>query len=711
MPRPSIRVPSVDIILGVYNKPALAYDCIGSLLQNTRYPNWKALLIDDAGDSFTQKMLADCAKGDPRIQLIRNPENRGFIGTYNYGMQLSRADYVLLLNSDTILTPGWLDKLVAHAESDPQIGMVNPLSNELANLSLPMAPGASYLAMNAFLERHHAGECFDVVTCVGFCLLIRRAALEQLGFLDEVFGTGYCEDSDLHMRLTTHGWRGVVAADTYIYHMSHGTFGTAAANASYQKNIQIFRQRWGAQYDKALRAFQASGHFDALQNEFVPSRINDLIAADPKGLGKVVTFLRRPRLMAEGARNEIRFALRYPRRAFTRWHDRLRGSLSRRTQPAAPWYLCTPRVRSPKPTRPDYGLFSKSGAPSVLFLLPELDDARGCQKIIQLVNRLILQGLDARLAVSSPADFPRELLQHALFEPMLFPGPEALLDQSPCCDAVVATSWTVARVARELVSRGRVQTAIGLLHDSESTFDHEPRLRSEVFEAFAGLEHRIATSDWLGGLLRQHDLDCQVIPHGLNSREFYPSPKPQDVPLRIIAEARPQSPDRGFATLRDVLTQVHQERPEVELALFGCNDLARHLDSSLPVLDHGVVTDREALRRHYGRADVFLDLSDFPVFSQGAMEAMACQIACVLTDAGSVTPYVRDGLNSILVPPRAPDRSACAVLRLLDDAQLRQRLAGAGRETVQRMTPEDEAQAWVEYLAATCPSIQQKLAS
>ena len=79
--------------------------------------------------------------------------------------------------------------------------------------------------MDEYLQRHGlTAAAADVVTGVGFCLLLRRSALEQVGVFDEVYGRGYCEESDLCMRLTTHGYRTVVAGDMYVYHKGRGTF-------------------------------------------------------------------------------------------------------------------------------------------------------------------------------------------------------------------------------------------------------------------------------------------------------------------------------------------------------------------------------------------------------------------------------------------------------------------------------------------------------
>ena len=697
------KSPSVEIIICVYNQPHLVEACISSLLSNTRYPCWRLLLVDDSSDGFTHELLTGFAANDPRVRVQTNSSNMGFLQSANRGMRNSDSDYVLLLNSDTVVTPGWLTKLVDVAESDPTIGMVNPLSNEFANLSIRMQPGTSFVTMNEILERDHGSQdAFDIVTAVGYCLLIRRTALEEVGLFDEVFGRGYCEDTDLHMQFTTAGWRVVTASDTYIYHLSHGTFSEAVAEQRIRDNLQIFWKRWKEQYDKDFAAFQAEGRLDALRDEVELPRQQDTNHAS-----RCHWLLHAAPLIVRHRRKLLTAMLR-PRWAMAALRERLQKLPSAPASPVPPPAGEQPSAKEVLlPTRAHYERYNRADKPSVLFVLHRLDLYGGVLRIVELINQLILAGVDARLAVASKADFRREILSRAYFEPMLFNGFEDLISRAPRCDVAVSTFCTTAGCVRELANQNVAQLGVNFLQDFDAWFTTDPRLQKDILASYPLLSHRIVTSEWLQGLLQERGFASTVIPLGFNALEFYPRPK-ADSTLQVIAMARPQSVHRGYDVLVSALAMVHDKRPDVKIALFGCSDLAQRTDIGFPVTDLGVITDRSHLHRQYTESDIFVDTSHFQGFGLPALEAMACKLACVLTNVGGVNHYARDEENSLMVPPRSPEATAEAILRLVANEKLRKELGEQGRKTVEAMAPQDEAAAWIEFLRSECSSFARK---
>jgi glycosyltransferase involved in cell wall biosynthesis len=163
--------------------------------------------------------------------------------------------------------------------------------------------------------------------------------------------------------------------------------------------------------------------------------------------------------------------------------------------------------------------------------------------------------------------------------------------------------------------------------------------------------------------------------------------------------ARPKTPRRGFAWLAAALRAVARARPDVEIALFGCPNLAEHgLD--FPHVDLGVVPN-DRLRRVYNDAAVYLDTSAFQGFGRPGLEAMACGCAAVLSRHGGVTEYARDGENALLIDPEDPDAAASAVLSLLGDGARRARLVAAGLAAAQRFSCDAEALATSRLFAAS----------
>jgi len=208
--------------------------------------------------------------------------------------------------------------------------------------------------------------------------------------------------------------------------------------------------------------------------------------------------------------------------------------------------------------------------------------------------------------------------------------------------------------------------------------------------------------------VRKHGADPKVIPHGFDPFRFYPRAKQEHTNLRIIAMARPETPRRGFENMVEAFRLIHQERPHVEFMLYGTENLSQlYGDLGFPYFDLGVIRDTDELCKHYNQCDIFVDPSHYQGFGQPALESMACRLACVLTNVGGVHEYAKDGVNCLLIPPRDPQACCNAVLQLLDDPELRLRLATNGRRTVEQMPMREEGRAWADFLAEISPGFRE----
>ncbi len=698
IPSDQAGVVDVDLILGVHNEPHLTAQCIESLLANTSYPHWRLLIIDDQSDALTSAMLNHYAARHSNIVVHRNETNLGFVGTYNRGVGLARAKYVVFLNSDIILPPGWLGRLVEVAESDPTIALVNPLSNEAANLSVPMAPGATCFSVDHLLQTQNDRVAFDIVTAIGFCLLVRREALERHGALDDTFGRGYCEDSDLHMRLTSNGWRSVAAANTYVYHLGSGTFSSAVAKQRFEQNITVFMDRWRTRWLEDLERFCEEDPISDVRRLFqietppVPPPL-------PTRKEKAMAALR----VVVSRRRKIASAVFHPQRVLQKLQNHFRHVAPPPSKLPPPPPI---DVASAKLPREYLERQASRDMPSAIFILEGLHTCGGCLRVVELANQLILMGVNARVAVCNRGEFDPQSVRGALFVPMLFDNRQELIDNLPHCDVVVATLWSTAAYARQLVDAGRAQTAFHFVQDFEPWFYETADEQQRVLDHFPLVDNRVATSHWLQGLLREHGHESRVIPLGFDAFRFYRRSIERTERLRIIAMARPETPRRGFEDLAETFRRVHRRRPEVEFALFGSSSLAKHGNLGFPFIDLGVIRERNQLCREYSSADIFIDTSRFQGFGLPALEAMACNLACVLTDVGGVHEYARDERNALMVPACSPEACCDAVVRLIDDRPLRIRLSGDGRKTIEQMPLREEAEAWLRAFTDACPAFQ-----
>src|SRR4030095_13405871 len=184
----------------------------------------------------------------PQVVLLRNDQNLGFTGTANRGMQLSRAD-VVLLNSDTIVTRGWLDALLHCATTDATIGTITPFSNNAEICSFPRfcennpwPPGADPARVQAAIAAAAAPVDPHLTTGGVFCLYLRRALLDDVGVFDMAFGAGYGEENDLCLRAARAGWRNVLADDAFVVHVGGRSFAGQKSELS-RRNTAILLER------------------------------------------------------------------------------------------------------------------------------------------------------------------------------------------------------------------------------------------------------------------------------------------------------------------------------------------------------------------------------------------------------------------------------------------------------------------------------------
>ena len=168
---------------------------------------------------------------------------------------MRRGSYILLLNNDTIVTPGWLGRMLDIFTHHPETGIVGPMSNYVSGPQLVSA--VEYKRneeIDAFAERwtrEHTGQSFPIYRVVGFCLLMKREVTDRIGGLDEQFGSGNFEDDDFCLRAALSGYQARVAQDVFIHHTGSRTFKSAGIdyNKSLLRNWELFKAKWGIPLD------------------------------------------------------------------------------------------------------------------------------------------------------------------------------------------------------------------------------------------------------------------------------------------------------------------------------------------------------------------------------------------------------------------------------------------------------------------------------
>jgi glycosyltransferase involved in cell wall biosynthesis len=175
------------------------------------------------------RLLADSKK----ITLIQNSSNLGFVKTVNKGFKYCPQNDCIILNSDTVVHGNWIDRLLNIAESDQSIATITPFTNNGEICSFPqicvdntLPLWADIAEIDQACSKNIAIPAPELPTGVGFCMYIRRIALDKTGYFDEeAFGRGYGEENDLCMRFSYHGFKNVIATNVFVYHCGGESFG------------------------------------------------------------------------------------------------------------------------------------------------------------------------------------------------------------------------------------------------------------------------------------------------------------------------------------------------------------------------------------------------------------------------------------------------------------------------------------------------------
>lgn len=237
--------PLTSIVIVTCNQLGYTRQCVNSLLEFTD-PPFELLFVDNGSTDGTLEYLA-ALEG---ATVIRNAGNRGFPAAANQGVASSRGEYVLLLNNDTLVTTGWLQRLLAALQQDERLGLVGPCSNCISGPQQVPVSYSDLSCLDGFAwqwGKQHAGQLVSVDRLVGFCLLIRRSLLDELGLFDEQFGLGNFEDDDFCLRARRAGYKLAIAQDAFVHHFGSRTFAGQGVDlaALLRENETRFRQKWG----------------------------------------------------------------------------------------------------------------------------------------------------------------------------------------------------------------------------------------------------------------------------------------------------------------------------------------------------------------------------------------------------------------------------------------------------------------------------------
>ena len=185
--------PLTSIVVVTHNNQDFITPCLDSIRRNTSYPNYEVIVVDNASQDSTRQMLAAYAEQEPRLRVILQDENAGFAQASNVGVEQAGGDYLALLNVDTIVTWGWLERLLRHCRRDTGVGAVLPVTNWASNearINVVYEDMAEMEEFAASLARRHFGQSLPLDMAPLFCAVIPMGCVERVGPSRPAFSGG-----------------------------------------------------------------------------------------------------------------------------------------------------------------------------------------------------------------------------------------------------------------------------------------------------------------------------------------------------------------------------------------------------------------------------------------------------------------------------------------------------------------------------------------
>jgi GT2 family glycosyltransferase len=268
--------PSPIVIITVYDAYEDVVCCLEAVTAHTG-PEVAVLVVDDGGsDRRVFTLLRSLADGlAHHVVVLQRERNGGFVRACNDAFAATAGRDVVLVNSDVVVGPEWLERLTAAALSLDTIATASTLTNNGTILSVPHRNRPATTLLEGLTPDDAARRVAaasrqlrpTIPTAIGHCFYIRRRALDLVGPFDVEFDPGYGEEVDFSQRALAHGFRHIVADDVFTFHRGGRSFGESpAVTARRQRHHKLIEQRypWYGPASRRASADHASQLADAL---------------------------------------------------------------------------------------------------------------------------------------------------------------------------------------------------------------------------------------------------------------------------------------------------------------------------------------------------------------------------------------------------------------------------------------------------------------
>ncbi len=241
--------PKVSIIIVSFEKYNYTKNCIESIQKKSFYPNYEIIVVDN-GSAYECIKCLKKINNKVGVRVIFNNKNLGFAAGNNIGMKKATGEYLILLNNDTIVTPGWISRLIYHVNKK-DIGIVGPVTNNIGNeAKIDIVYDPNNLkdmekTVRSYTSKHW-GEVMNLPRIAAFCWMGKKITFKKIGELDERFYPGLFEDDDYCLRLKNRGYKILCADDVFVHH--YLSVSTDSEPGFYKKYFEInkkkFEEKW-----------------------------------------------------------------------------------------------------------------------------------------------------------------------------------------------------------------------------------------------------------------------------------------------------------------------------------------------------------------------------------------------------------------------------------------------------------------------------------
>lgn len=230
----SVSERGITVIIPIYESAVDTAECLISVLEARNKTKYECIFVNDnTPNPIIQRFLDTLEKKSlPHVILLKNTKNKGFSQSINLGIIAAGRNDVIILNADTVVQDGWIDRLAQAAQSDATIGTVTPFSNNGEIASFPYLCRATSIFDKTIAARiqkkadeNDIHAPIPIPVAVGFCMYIRRECLDEVGLFDAVtWGRGYGEEVDFCLQASFLGWKHVLAPDVFVIHRGEASF-------------------------------------------------------------------------------------------------------------------------------------------------------------------------------------------------------------------------------------------------------------------------------------------------------------------------------------------------------------------------------------------------------------------------------------------------------------------------------------------------------